>query len=648
MPVNPTYPGVYIQEIPSGARSITGVATSVAAFIGSFSRGPIDTAIRLFSVGDFDTHFGGVDVNSETSYSLAQFYTNGGGEAWVVRVGGGTNGSLSMQSWNGVTSMTVSAGRMVRGTTVQDPGHWNNNIRIDIDYQTQDPTIQFNMTINEIRTEDGRELPVRSEVYRNLSMTTTDTRYVIDVVNEASQMVQVTAVVGGTDLPAASGYYSGPQVVANYVGIDANNILDIDLGTGVVSVTVDVPTPPTTMVEAAAILQQAMRDTLPADPLWAQSQVLVRGDRLVILAGRASTDYDPGHVITVAETAGDFATTLELLGNAEANVQQYSMNTIAPAGFLSAATAGTDGAAPNAATLRGNRAARTGIYALEDVETFNVLAIPEASSLGSTANLSSVMSAAITYCEERRVFVLIDPPPGTDTLDDALGWVEEIGNAGLRHRNAAAYYSRVRIPDMRNEGRLRSSAPSGTIAGLYARNDTRAGVWTAAAGVTANLRNVLDFDHGLTDQEIGQLNPIGLNCLRNAGIPGNIAWGARTLVGADVLASDWKYIPVRRMALFIEETLFRGLQWAVFKPNDEPLWAEIRIAVTNFMQGLFRQGAFQGSAPNEAFRVKCDAETTTQADIDAGIINVLVGFAPLKPAEFVVVSLQLQNNQPSS
>jgi phage tail sheath protein FI len=144
----------------------------------------------------------------------------------------------------------------------------------------------------------------------------------------------------------------------------------------------------------------------------------------------------------------------------------------------------------------------------------------------------------------------------------------------------------------------------------------------------------------LTNNENGQLNPLGVNCLRPMPAAGRVVWGSRTLQGNDRLASEWKYVPVRRTALFIEETLYRGLQWVVFEPNDEPLWSQIRLNVGAFMNSLFRQGAFQGSTPREAYFVKCDKETTTQNDIDRGIVNILVGFAPLKPAEFVVIKLQ--------
>jgi phage tail sheath protein FI len=164
-------------------------------------------------------------------------------------------------------------------------------------------------------------------------------------------------------------------------------------------------------------------------------------------------------------------------------------------------------------------------------------------------------------------------------------------------------------------------------------------VWKTPAGVEADLRGVLDLDVRLTDKENGVLNQLGVNCIRV--LPaGFVNWGGRTLEGADFLASEWKYIAIRRTALFLEESLFRGTTWVVFEPNDEPLWSQIRMNLRAFMMGLFRQGAFQGSSPDQAFYVKCDSETTTPNDQDLGIVNIEVGFAPLKPAEFVVIQIK--------
>jgi len=190
------------------------------------------------------------------------------------------------------------------------------------------------------------------------------------------------------------------------------------------------------------------------------------------------------------------------------------------------------------------------------------------------------------------------------------------------------------------DNQVEAFGPCGAIAGIYARTDATRGVWKAPAGIEATLRGVVGLTVPLTDAENGELKPLGINCLRQMPAAGNVVWGAPTIVGDDRLASQWKYIPVRRTALFIEESLYRSTQWAVFEPNDEPLWSQLRLNIGVFMHGLFRQGAFQGQSPKEAYSVKCDRTTTTQADIDRGIVNIIVGFAPLKPAEFVILYIQ--------
>jgi phage tail sheath protein FI len=191
-----------------------------------------------------------------------------------------------------------------------------------------------------------------------------------------------------------------------------------------------------------------------------------------------------------------------------------------------------------------------------------------------------------------------------------------------------------------SEDRPEAFAPCGAVAGVIARTDAARGVWKSPAGIDAVLNGVLGLQLTLTDPENGAINQLGVNCLRSFPTSGPVVWGSRTLTGADSLANEWKYLPVRRMALYLEESLYRGTQWVVFEPNDEPLWAQIRLNIGAFMQNLFRQGAFQGTSPREAYFVKCDRETTTQTDINLGIVNIVVGFAPLKPAEFVVIKLQ--------
>jgi hypothetical protein len=229
-------------------------------------------------------------------------------------------------------------------------------------------------------------------------------------------------------------------------------------------------------------------------------------------------------------------------------------------------------------------------------------------------------------------------PAQRDSVTAVLGWLAN--NSTLRSNDAAIFFPRPQIPDPLNGNRPRAVAVSGTIAGLFAKTDSTRGVWEAAAGTTAILSGVSALACDVTDAENEILNALGINCLRSLSVYGIVCWGARTLDGADQIDSEWKYIPVRRLALYLEASLYQGTQWAVFEPNGEPLWAQIRLDVGSFMQDLFRQGAFQGSTPTTAYFVKCDSDTTTQADIDRGVMNILVGFAPLEPAEFVVLRIE--------
>jgi phage tail sheath protein FI len=248
------------------------------------------------------------------------------------------------------------------------------------------------------------------------------------------------------------------------------------------------------------------------------------------------------------------------------------------------------------------------------------------------------VALAAGYCQTRRAFLLVDAPARARTP----GQIERSARSLVfdSRSDAAIYYPWIRIADPLNKSQPRLSPSSGTIAGMMARMDASRGVWKAPAGTEANLKGVAGLERELTNAEIARLNPQGVNCLRSLPGPGPVAWGARTLAGEDQTASEFKYIPVRRTALFIEESLSRGIQWAVFEPNDETLWAALRTNVGAFLHDLFRQGAFVGRTPKEAYFVKCDGETTRQADLDAGALNVLVGFAPLKPAEFVVLKFR--------
>jgi phage tail sheath protein FI len=391
-------------------------------------------------------------------------------------------------------------------------------------------------------------------------------------------------------------------------------------------------------------IERAIRTAGADVPALAGATAQLKNGLVIVRLGRGG--YHPGASVRLAPTTG---TPLVTLGYASATTtlaisspQEYVLG--APAawgtdvgGYVSA-TAALDAGLPSASALIGDPATKTGMYQLLDVDLFNILCIPAAAELATPTEISAVYTAAEMLCADERAFLIIDVPPSVRTLEAARQWT--IDYSGLRHPNAAVYFPRVQVPDPTAGFALRTIGASGTVAGVFARTDAERGVWQAPAGVDAVLRGVDELDARLTDPENGVLNKLAVNCLRGFPAQGRIVWGARTLDGADDDVGDWKYIPVRRLALMIEESLYRGTRWAVFQPNDEPLWARLRQNVGAYMHRLFRQRAFQGATPREAYYVKCDRELNPPEDRELGIVTVEVGFAPLKPAEFVVIRIQ--------
>jgi phage tail sheath protein FI len=297
-----------------------------------------------------------------------------------------------------------------------------------------------------------------------------------------------------------------------------------------------------------------------------------------------------------------------------------------------ALTGGADGAR-GAADLVPARGATTGLYALDRADLFNLLCVPPVDPGGVLP--AAARRQASGYCHERRALFIVDPDPA---WVDAAGVVADLGafTAGMARTSSALYFPPLCSADPQPGG----AVPCGAVAGVVARTDAERGVWRAPAGQEATLTGVPGLALELTDNESARLNAQGVNCIRTLPAIGHVVWGARTLEGADALSSEWKYVPVRRLALFLEESLDRGTRWVVFEPNAEPLWARIRRDAGAFMQSLFRRGAFRGTTPREAYFVKCDGETTTDDDIEGGVVNILVGFAPVRPAEFVVIRVQ--------
>ena len=538
MPSALTYPGVYIEEVPSGVRTITGVATSITAFVGRAYRGPVNSPVRVQSFAEYSRLFGGLWQPSSMSYAVNQFFQHGGADALIVRV---FNGDVAASA--ATLTLATAGGTLV--LEAASPGEWGNRLGATVDHLTRDTTdtLLFNLLVQEMDGPGGTTA-VASEVFRNVSVDPLSPRFVDTILNEQSALVNV-------------------------------------------------------------------RTSAPVDESPTDATVLVANpDGTATAAGTLGANGDP---ILDAQVTGD-------------------------------------------------QDAREGIFALESADLFNLLCIPplgvasDTPPGGAAAGWPDVdpatWGAAANYCQDRRALLIIDSPTAwTNNAASAIGDAETGVNA-LRGTigndvaiNAAVYFPRLRMPDPLSENRLADFAPCGAVAGIMARTDVQRGVWKAPAGLAASFSGAQGFSYTMTDGQNGVLNPVGLNCLRSFPVAGHLVWGARTLAGADLLASEWKYIPVRRFALFLEESLYRGTQWVVFEPNDEPLWAQIRLNLGAFMQNLFRQGAFQGTTPRQAYFVKCDSETTTQNDINLGIVNIIVGFAPLKPAEFVVIKIQQMAGQ---
>jgi phage tail sheath protein FI len=626
MPAALTYPGVYVEEVPSGVRTITGVATSITAFIGRALRGPVNEAVTLNSFGDFERVFGGLWLDSQLGYAVRDFFLNGGGQAVVVRLfhpSYADDGARADAEAAASAVADAAAGGADLATVVA-------NASAKAATYTEEPELSAAKAVADAITAASQ-----------LDGASKDSA--LAAARRASAPSRAPLQVGGLSLQAASeGRWggklrasiskSGNADIAVALGVAVGDLFNLtvrDASAGGASETwLNL-----TVVESARrvdrVLAAESRLARAVTPLPAS---VSDGVDDVSAAEDDVADAKRTHDRTVRD-GGDVAASKQALDEKRAALQLA---------YDAADSKASDGGALTATDFLPELglAQKRGLYALEQADLFNLLCIPPYRSDDGVAFDAEpvVLAAATAYCEQRRAFHLIDSPSSWDTKADAIDGLDEF--ADPRSRNAALFFPRLRQPNLLRNNALETFAACGAVAGVFARTDTQRGVWKAPAGLDAGLVGVPQLSVPLTDAENGELNPLGINCLRAMPASGRVVWGARTLRGADQLADEYKYVPVRRTALFIEESLFRGLKWVVFEPNDEPLWAQIRLNVGAFMHNLFRQGAFQGSSPRDAYFVRCDKDTTTQNDINLGVVNVVVGFAPLKPAEFVVLKLQ--------
>ena len=778
MPVQVSYPGVYIQEISSGVRTISGVSTSVALFIGMTTRGRLGIPVRILNFTEYKQTFGDDRSISEMSDQVQQFFQNGGQRAFVMRIADSTAAPASIDLEN-------EAGTVVVNVEAKEAGDDGSLIRMEVDYDTPNPEDSFNLRVFRVFNNVIGEPEIETdETLSNLSMDRNNGRFVETMVNQQSNLINISldatipnpgagfsragvlvdsdngnalttlnsAITGTTnsiqisvdggppvpvrldingplllaDLPVLSRWedainaalagFGAAQISASLVAGPTNsqyvefrsntanggsvqifpaniNDLAVTLQLGVaqggleVSGFAELRPAPTgyfaqlggagltaltnfagatdigawTLTDASGLAPHSNTPTLN-NPMYTgtastgtgvgsllnvrenlqllvnsinanvdnQWQADLHGLRLVLTPSFGGSNSD-----ITAQLSSDG--TLDIGGVGEmleptssANVLSYRLGNSGIGNFQTNGAAGFNGVVP---TTPDYQNAFTIVQA--EVDLFNLLLLPRADGQ-SDASRENVWGLASTFCQRQRAFLLVDPRSSWENSNDVDSEIDLL-RVGLVNDHAAIYWPRVLISD---NGTNRPIDPCGSIAGVMARTDSNRGVWKAPAGLEATIRSVRGVEHMMSDQENGVINPRAVNAIRV--FPnGIVTWGARTLAGFDNSAnSDYRYVPVRRIALFIEESLFRGLKFAVFEPNDEPLWAQIRLAAGAFMNNLFRQGAFQGQKASDAYLVKCDSETTTQNDINLGVVNVLIAFAPLKPAEFIVITIQ--------
>lgn len=633
MPVTPTYPGVYIEEIPSGVRTITGVATSITAFMGRALYGPVSEPILVNNFGEFEQAFGGLHVDCPMSYAVRDFYLNGGSQALIIRL---FNNPFLREAENTAKSAVTAVVAAVRTSTATEVAVLIQEIRDAAQFDEEpgktaaDTIVQAAVTASEAEGATVESVK-RAATARSLSEDAIDAGLKAATIRSAKANLIIPG--SGEDAEPLTLEAANPgkwgnnlQVVVNYTGIDSEvadryGLAETNLFNLVVTEVDRLGNPKVvetirnvTVVESSRRLDRVLKE---------ESQ-LVR-----VLEDKQLQPILPP-IRPPENPKNDDEQIIPIKVESEEN-QGIDSDSLDPQ-----------------LDYVGSERAKTGLYALEKADLFNLLCIPPDVRDGDTD--PGVYTEALKYCVRRRAILIVDSPMNWGANKETAAnkakrelnnFLTSIGATNPSGRNAALYFPRVIQADPLREGQQDVFVPCGIIAGIMARTDVQRGVWKAPAGIDAGLTGIRGLQVELSNDENGLLNPLGVNCLRNfPPVYGRVVWGARTLRGADQLADEYKYLPVRRMLLYLQESLYRGTQWVVFEPNDEPLWAQIRQNINAFMNNLFRQGAFQGKSPKDAYFVKCDSETTTQYDIDRGIVNIVVGFAPLKPAEFVILKFQ--------
>jgi phage tail sheath protein FI len=639
------HPGVYIQEVSSGVRPIEGASTSTAAFVGVTEKGPVERALMVTSYTEYQRIYGSFVSGYFLAQSALQFFNNGGKRLYIARVAKApTAASVSLGDRQTSSPPDTTPALTV---TASSPGAWGNRLLVDVSDTAQNAD-EFRLVIKEERSTNP---PVTAilETYDGVSIDPNAPNFVEKVVNGKSKYVQVavnannTSQAHGTSrsgekaATTLTGTLSSPPDTPQLmISVDGDGAQKISL-TGALGMGSDI----------ATAIQTAVRDL---DPLRASTDALAYADFNVTfdpvksVYTLTSGTTGVGSSVEVTDAPDHNAAALLKLGKAR-GVEQTGGAALRPAissdvrlgesmtgSNIVAVVKGSNGTTPQDVDYQ------NGFKLLDPLKDVNIVAAP---GIGSQV----MVDFGANYCQQRGdCFYVGDMNEIDDTKEEAQTFINSLT---VKSSYAAVYFPWLWATDPSGA----SSAPvmlppSGYVTGMYASIDARRGVWKAPAGTEANIGGAVGLAANISDADQDTLNPIGANVIRSFPASGIVIWGARTL--ATRSDPEYRYVPVRRTAIFLEQSIYSGIQWAVFEPNDDSLWASLRLNIGAFMMLQFRAGAFQGKSANDAFFVQCDDKTTTQADIDAGIVNILVGFAPLKPAEFVILKLSQKTGQPTS
>ena len=642
------HPGVYVEEIPSGSKPIEGVSTSVAAFVGVSPKGPANQAVLVQNIDDYKSEFGDVASESDAmGLAMQAFYLNGGRSAYVCRLLG--SGSAASSASVVGESTGTNATLIITATS---EGTWGDEVYFRIVKPSVDALI-FDLEVGHQVKGEFQAI----EEFTGLSMREADENYALTQVNGNSAYISLTlgpaAEIEGAGEQYEDAELEGDQLESrlDYFRTDITQPATMNLNInalGAEMITIDGVDLNGTQAAGgnnlATAIQDAVRALGPEDHFQNFTCSYNGTTRRFTL-----TSAETGANAMLSVVINDFtrALGLETTAASDGRVVVHGTGNVIPVqtlGLLNQGEPLTRGvlnnpSAPDFTTFFNQT--------LRKVRDVSIVVVPgEAWAADGSGN--SILSAALAHCESLKSRVLIVDPPQGHELDQAAT-VDTMGLPTSTY--SMLYYPWVKVANPfyhvetnPNVDKTLNIAPSAIAAGMWAKIDGKRGVWKAPAGVETQLLGAAGLEYNVGDGEQDQLNPLGVNCIRTMPSFGSVFWGSRTLsTKAD---PEWRYVPVRRTALFIEQSIFNGIQWAVFEGNDEPLWGSLRANIGGFMNGLFRAGAFQGGTANDAYFVRCGlGDTMTQADIDRGQVIVIVGFAPLKPAEFVIVRIQQKINQ---